>query len=210
MNTSQNNPPHDSPQRIANVNRIGTIIAVDYERARARVKSGGIETDWLRWTTERNGLVRTWNPPTVGEEVELVALDGSTESAYIGQSFYNDAFPAPSHDGNLVVVEFSDGTRIEHNRATGTRSVTGLGTLNETIGETNTTTTTTHTGSTLHKGDVVNVGELTQSGASAFASSVAVTGGLSQGGVGVGKDHTHPQNDGNDNGGGATTGGVTP
>ena len=195
------NSPHDTPQRTANMHRIGTIVEVDYARYRARVKTGGIVSDWLRWTTERNGLVRTWNPPVVGEEVEVIALDGSTESAYIGQSFYNEAFPPPATDGNLVVVAYADGTRIEHNRATGVRTVSGLATLNQQI------ITTQHTG------DITNHGVLTHNGSAALTQGVTVSGApadmtsgiTGQGGVSIDIHHTHTTNDH-----GQPTSGVNP
>ena len=46
--------------RVANLLRLGTILAVDLPRARCKVQSGRLETGWLRWATARAGTTRTW------------------------------------------------------------------------------------------------------------------------------------------------------
>ena len=118
--------PPDTAQRLSTLIRLGIIAEVDYAAERVRVKTGDNLTDWVRWRTERCGLVKVWNPPQLGEEVELIAPDGDMTLAYVGGSFANSDNPFPSHDGNLVVVTYSDGTRIEHNRSTGEQTISGL------------------------------------------------------------------------------------
>lgn len=49
----------DLNRRIENIVRLGTIAEVDCAHAKAKVKSGGILTDWLPWVTARAGNVRT-------------------------------------------------------------------------------------------------------------------------------------------------------
>ena len=42
-------------RRVSNLVRVGTVSKVNHGSARARVKLGDIETNWLRWGTRRAG-----------------------------------------------------------------------------------------------------------------------------------------------------------
>ena len=42
---------NDLARRLANIIRLGQIFEIDYEAAKARIKIGDLETDWLPWTT---------------------------------------------------------------------------------------------------------------------------------------------------------------
>ncbi|MED9027277.1 phage baseplate assembly protein V, partial [Escherichia coli] len=48
---------------LANIIRTGVIFAVDETTWRVRVRSGELETDWLRWNTPRAGAFNFWLPP---------------------------------------------------------------------------------------------------------------------------------------------------
>jgi phage baseplate assembly protein V len=169
--------------QIKNLIRIGRVIEVNADTARARVQWGQDEsavTDWIRWTSERAGKVSVWNPPTVGEEVELISIDGDMRNAYIGRSFYNNDNPAPSTNLDAELTKYSDGTTIEHNRASGARTVAGLKSL------TTTADATTHNGDVTHKGNNTCAGTLTQAGSAAFNGGITGKGGVS-----VDVAHTH-------------------
>ena len=49
---------------IHNLIRLGTIAEVDHARARVRVQSGELLTNWLPWIEARAGTTRDWDPPT--------------------------------------------------------------------------------------------------------------------------------------------------
>ncbi|WP_431131087.1 phage baseplate assembly protein V [Variovorax paradoxus] len=57
---------------IENIVRAGTIAQVDHSAARCRVKSGGLDTDWLPRISLRAGDVRRWSPPSPGQAMRGV------------------------------------------------------------------------------------------------------------------------------------------
>ena len=95
-------PIADHARRLENLIRSGTISAIDYGKAgssppRVRVKSGGLETDWLPWGALRAGKTRKWSPAYLGEQVGLIAPDGDTTKAMLlPGGFYQDSHDAPS------------------------------------------------------------------------------------------------------------------
>jgi phage baseplate assembly protein V len=102
---------------ISNLIRLGTIAEVDHERARARVKSGELLTDWLVWLTPRAGTTRDWDPPTVGEQVMVLSESGDLTNGLIVPAVYSNPTPAPSHDPALYRRVYPDGAVIEYDHA---------------------------------------------------------------------------------------------
>lgn len=102
---------------LANFVRIGTIEAVDYAAARARVRIGTFMTDWLPWLTGRAGPDRAWVPLEAGEQVAVLSPSGNPELGIIIGSLYQTAHPANGDRGDLRRVTFADGTVCEYDRA---------------------------------------------------------------------------------------------
>ncbi|EIQ70439.1 baseplate assembly protein [Escherichia coli EPEC C342-62] len=48
-----------------------------------RVRSGELETGWLRWNTTRAGAFNVWLPPSPGEQVVIACIGGNPETAMI-------------------------------------------------------------------------------------------------------------------------------
>ena len=46
---------NDLARRLANIIRLGQIFEIDYSVAKARIKIGDLETDWLPWITANSG-----------------------------------------------------------------------------------------------------------------------------------------------------------
>ncbi len=67
---------NDLARRLANIIRLGQIFAVDYEAAKARVKIGNLETDWLPWITANSSETKNWNPPEIDEQVIVLSPCG--------------------------------------------------------------------------------------------------------------------------------------
>lgn len=113
-------PIADHARRLENLIRSGTISAIDYGKAgssppRVRVKSGGLETDWLPWGALRAGKTRKWSPPTLGEQVGLIAPDGDTTKAMLlPGGFYQDSHDAPSNSPDKEVTLYPDQAREEY------------------------------------------------------------------------------------------------
>lgn len=114
----------DIERRVANMIRYGKIMAVDLPGKRVRVKSGNIESDWLRWPAGRAGAgKRRWDPPEVGEQVVMLAPTGDLSQATFIPGLYQDDYDAPSSDAKEDLAEYDDGTVIGYNRETHTLTV---------------------------------------------------------------------------------------
>ncbi|MFC3338144.1 phage baseplate assembly protein V [Paracandidimonas soli] len=104
-------------------------MEIDHEAERARVRSGKLETDWRPWCEVRAGRSKTWDPPTVGEQVILLSPGGDPAGAFILRSIGSDANPLPSHSPDETVREYPDGAMAKYNHETGALSVTGITTM---------------------------------------------------------------------------------
>lgn len=83
---------------VNNLIRIGTIVEVDHQKARARVKTGGNTTGWQKWVTLRAGTTTEWSPPTVGEQVVLLSPGGDLAQAVILVGLFTSNAPSQSPD----------------------------------------------------------------------------------------------------------------
>lgn len=117
-------------QRLENLIRFGTVIAVDHAARRCRVKSGNIETQWIKFNAGRAGNTRTWNPPTIGEQVTILSPSGELANGIAVPSIYSDAHDAPSNSPDLHIVEYPDGAVISYNHQTHALTATGIATAN--------------------------------------------------------------------------------
>ncbi|MGF7432096.1 phage baseplate assembly protein V [Pasteurella bettyae] len=114
----------DINRRIENIVRFGTIAEVDFVNTKAKVKSGGIITDWLPFHTFRAGNVKTWCPPSVGEQCTILAASGELTTAAVFVGLYTQN--APSQSTDETVIEFPDGARMVYNHTTGTLRASGI------------------------------------------------------------------------------------
>lgn len=100
---------------IHNLLRVGTIAAVDHQRARVRVKSGELLSAWLPWIEGRAGTTRDWDPPTLGEQVMLFSPGGDPAAGIVLTGIFSDAHPAPSTSPDIWHRVMPDGAVIEYN-----------------------------------------------------------------------------------------------
>ncbi|ASJ24315.1 phage baseplate assembly protein V [Laribacter hongkongensis] len=119
----------DLSRRLESLIRPGTIAGVDLARARVRVTSGGLTTDWLPWFSARAGTTRDWNPPTVGEQCVVLAPSGDPATGFVLVGLFSGAHPAPSHNGDERLRVYPDGARITYNHTSGALSATGIKTV---------------------------------------------------------------------------------
>ncbi|SPR99550.1 Bacteriophage P2 Baseplate assembly protein GPV [Cupriavidus taiwanensis] len=94
-----------------------------------RVKAGGMTTDWLPWLERRAGATRTWNPPTVGEQVVLLCPSGELRNGVILTGVPTDAKDVPSHSADETVTHYPDGAVTRYNHAAGALFVGGVKTV---------------------------------------------------------------------------------
>lgn len=111
-------------RRLANVVRAGTIAEIDLGAARVRVRygedpSGGpVLTGWLSWIAPAAGEDRDWRPPSVGEQVLLLAPFGELSAGFALAGIYLASFPAPEASGAKRSMLYRDGARIEYDSET--------------------------------------------------------------------------------------------
>ncbi|PHI29243.1 phage baseplate assembly protein V [Budvicia aquatica] len=119
----------DLRRRLDNLLRIGVISALDPARPYCRVKTGELETGWIKWICQRAGGDSDWWPPTVGEQVLLLCLGGELTTAFALVGIYSDDNPPPSLSPTARKIKFSDGAVIEYEAATSTLNINGAKTV---------------------------------------------------------------------------------
>lgn len=105
----------DLRRRLSNLLRIGSISAVNYKEAVARVKIGDMETTWLPWLL-RDGNDKAWHGVDLDEQVLVLSPCGDLNQGLILPSVYKEPI---SDDGNLLLWHFKDGSVFSFNRGSG-------------------------------------------------------------------------------------------
>lgn len=125
---------------LRNMIRTGVIVETDLDAGRCRVQTGGIQTDWLQWLTQRAGRSRTWWAPSVGEQVMILAVGGELDTAFVLPAIFSDDYPAPSASADALHIAFPDGAVIEYEPETSALTVSGIKTADITASESITAT----------------------------------------------------------------------
>ena len=169
--------------------QFGTVAAVDASRHALRVTLPALEnlqTDWLPMLTLAAGGNQFYSLPDVGELV-VCLLDAQGESGAVLGAIYNDADPAPASHADLHVLQYSNGTRLEHDRRTGDVLVKTSGkVLVQASAVTIDAPTTTTTGNLLVQGSFTYQGGMMGSGGAGNAAqingNISITGNVEAGG----------------------------
>lgn len=111
---------------LENIIRTGVIFAVDKEKWCVRVRSGNLETGWLRWNTPRAGAFKIWIPPSVGEQVSIACIGGNPETAIILGSLYSNNHPAPGSSLKEIVITAPDGAVVRYDADASALEATGM------------------------------------------------------------------------------------
>lgn len=106
--------PNETNRQIANLIRKGTIAELDHAAARCRVTSGELTTNWLPWCAIAAGTTIDWNPPTVGEQVILLAPGGDLADAVVLRGLYSETAEPPSQSEHTHTTKYPDGAVIEY------------------------------------------------------------------------------------------------
>jgi phage baseplate assembly protein V len=104
-------------RRISRMIRFGVIADTDYEHARVRVRVGNLMTNWLPWMALRAGADVDWWPPSINEQVLLLAPDGEFNNAVVLGSLYQAKHPAPESDPDVRLLRMKDGATFRYDRA---------------------------------------------------------------------------------------------
>ena len=101
--------------------QFGTVAEINDKKHAVRVTLPALEnlqTDWLPVITLGAGGNQFYCLPDIGALVVCI-LDEKGESGVCLGAIYNDADPVPATSRDLHVLQYSNGTRIQHNRKTG-------------------------------------------------------------------------------------------
>ena len=121
--------------------QFGTVSEVDDQKHAVRVVLPALEnlqTDWLPMLTLAAGGNQFYCLPDVGALVVCV-LDARGESGVCLGAIFNEDDPVPATSRDLHVLQYSNGTRIQHNRKTGNVLVKTKGKVTIDAPETETT-----------------------------------------------------------------------
>ena len=101
-------------RRQSNMIRAGRVVEVDAAAGTVRIDVGSdgepLVTPPIRWP-ERTGARRSWNPPTVGEDMTVFSPTGEIGTGSIAAyGGFTDATGAPSDRGDAAVFAFGNVT----------------------------------------------------------------------------------------------------
>lgn len=85
---------------LRNLIRIGTVSAVKLDGGLCRVDTGNNTTGWLHWLTARAGKTRSWNTPSVGEQVLVLCLGCELDTGFVLPGIFSD--DNPPHQPQLM------------------------------------------------------------------------------------------------------------
>ncbi len=104
--------PTDIQRLVGDIAREGTVASVDLATGTCTVRiADELVTGEIPWASGRVGKTRIWSPPSVGEQVLLLAPEGDTERAIVIGSLSSDVHPHPANDASPL-IEFEDGATI--------------------------------------------------------------------------------------------------
>lgn len=110
-------------RKLNNLVRWGIVRQVDLTAARVKVEyardeqEGPVLTGWVPWLPDAAGAVRSWRPPSLGEQVMLLSPDGDLAQSVALGSLYQDDYRAPSSNPDLHRIQYSDGAVVEYDRS---------------------------------------------------------------------------------------------
>jgi len=168
---------------LMNLIRFGTVIEVDLVQTVARVQTGELQTDWIRWGVARAGDAVDWWAPSVGEQVVLLAPGGALENAVIAFSLYSDYALPPDNGKKTNVTRYPDGAKKSYDPANGLLSllgmISGMVSMSDTL--------TINVGRlVINAGETVINGEVVQGGGKMSSNGIVVDshvhGGVKSGG----------------------------
>ena len=111
---------------LRNLIRIGTVSEVNLSDGKCRVDTGKKTTGWLHWLSARAGKTRSWNAPSVGEQVLILCLGGELDTGFVLPGIFSDDNPAPSASADALHWSFPDGAVIEYEPETGALTANGI------------------------------------------------------------------------------------
>jgi phage baseplate assembly protein gpV len=85
-------------RRHANLMRPGKVTEVDHAKGLVKVKVGDLDSQWVPWT-ETAGAIKTWTPPSVGQQVHLFSPSGEPGQGWVMAAGFSDENTQPHDKG---------------------------------------------------------------------------------------------------------------
>lgn len=104
----------DHDRRLAGLVRVGRVAETTGDRVRLQI--GEILTQWIPVAMPAAGAVRAWSPPSVGEQMLVLAPGGEPDQSVAIGGIYSAAAPAPSDDLEETRIEWDDGAAVSYHR----------------------------------------------------------------------------------------------
>lgn len=172
--------------------QFGTVSDIDDKKHTVRVVLPALEnlqTDWLPVITLGAGGNQFYCLPDMGALV-VCLLDARGESGVCLGAIYNDSDPVPATSRDLHVLQYSNGTRIQHNRKTGDVLIKTKGKVTIDAPDTETT------GNLLVSGSLTYMQGMTGNGVGGATAtingSLSATGDISAGAISL-QNHVHTE-----------------
>jgi phage baseplate assembly protein V len=110
--------PTDIQRLIGDLAREGVVESVDLAAGTARVQfADELTTGDIPWLSSRAGDTRIWSPPSIGEQVLVIAPEADAARGIIIGSLSSDARPHPASD-TKTLADFVDGALIGYDPVT--------------------------------------------------------------------------------------------
>ncbi|SFD68025.1 phage baseplate assembly protein V [Thiohalospira halophila DSM 15071] len=121
----------DLARRLSRIVMVGTVEEVTAKPPRARVRIGDAVTAPLLWVNARAGDTRTWDPPSIGEQVLLLSPSGRTEQGVVVAGIYGPDGEANGSSLTEARTDYPDGSWETHDEEAGDRGlkITGNATI---------------------------------------------------------------------------------
>lgn len=118
-------PIAELDRRLAAMIQMGTVEEVKPARPpRCRVRVGDWVSPWVMWQSLAAGKVRSWRPPSLGEQAVLLCPSGDPAVGVALVGFPSDQHDqSPDDDLDVTSGQWPDGARESYNHQTGERLV---------------------------------------------------------------------------------------
>jgi phage baseplate assembly protein V len=112
-------------RRVSNLIKSGIVESIDYIKYKCRVRINGVLlTDPIPWIECRAGKNRTWNPPSLGEQVVVFCPSGELDNGYVLTGVNLSTNTPPSTDEFVHQITYFDGTVISYDRGSHSLNIT--------------------------------------------------------------------------------------
>lgn len=117
-------------EQLRTICQIGTIVDVDYNQAKVKVKfENDVISAWLPWAENIVDTTRTWTPPKNDAQAIVLFANGNVNRGVVISYLHQNKFPQIAQDGDLHKVLFANGSSVEVDEKNNTMNIKCIGAL---------------------------------------------------------------------------------